>query len=100
MVTELAISMNVITLTNASGRFSCPMPGNALNTTFGSGQKFCEKRIVPYEIRNAPNVKASLIRKYHIISFPYSTLKGLLPPFHHLVCCAVAVEDMFIKIPN
>ena len=47
MVTELMIRMKVITLTNASGRFACPAPGKALNTTFGSGQKFWEKRMVP-----------------------------------------------------
>src|SRR5688572_29718095 len=47
-------------------------------------------------MRKAPKVKASLIRKYHIISFPYSTLNGLLPPFHHLVCSAVVVEDMLV----
>jgi hypothetical protein len=39
----------------------------------------------PYEIKKAPKVKASLIRKYHIISFPYSMLNGLLPPLHQLV---------------
>ena len=46
--------------------------------------------MVPYEIRNAPKVKASLMRKYHIISLPYSTLKGLLPPLHHLVSISAA----------
>jgi hypothetical protein len=47
-------------------------------------------------MRNAPNVKASLIRKYHIINFPYSTLNGLFPPLQYLVG-AVAVEvDMLV----
>src|SRR5690606_18769029 len=96
MVTELMIRIKVITLTNARGRLACPAPGKALNTTFGSGQKFWLKRMVPYEIRNAPNVKASLIRKYHIINFPYSRLNGLFPPVHHLVRCAVAVVDMLV----
>ena len=41
-------------------------------------------------------MKASLIKKYHIISLPYSKLNGLLPPFHHLTCCAVSFEDMLI----
>jgi hypothetical protein len=59
------------------------MNGKLLNTSFGLGQELEENRMVPYEIRNAPKVKASLIRKYHIMSFPYSTLKGLLPPLHH-----------------
>src|SRR5215213_1996816 len=90
MVTEEMMRIKVITLTNARGRLACPAPGNALNTTLGSGQKFCEKRMVPYEIRNAPKVKASLIKKYHIISFPYSRLKGLLPPFHQFVFVTVA----------
>ena len=85
MVTELMMRMKVITLTKARGRLACPAPGKALNTTFGSGQKFWLKRMEPYEIRKAPNVKASLIKKYHIISLPYSRLKGLLPPLHHLV---------------
>ena len=56
-----------------------------------------EKRVVPYAIRNAPKVKASLIKKYHIINFPYSTLKGLFPPLHHLVgTVAVVSVDMFL----
>jgi hypothetical protein len=56
-----------------------------LNTWFASGHELLENLTVPYEIRKAPNVKASLIRKYHIISLPYSRLKGLLPPFHQFV---------------
>src|SRR6476659_9806912 len=95
MVTELMINIKVITLTKARGRLVCPAPGNALNTTLGSAHTFCEKRMVPYEIRNAPNVKASLIRKYHIISLPYSTLNGLLPPFHQFVFVAAAVVAIF-----
>src|SRR5262245_24160509 len=66
MVTELMISINVIRLTKASGRLACPAKGNALNTWLGSGHELLEKRTVPYEIRKAPNVKASLMRKYHI----------------------------------
>ena len=58
--------------------------GNDENTWLGSGHALVANRMEPYEIRNAPNVKASLMRKYHIMSFPYSTLKGLLPPVHHL----------------
>jgi hypothetical protein len=85
------IKIKVIKLTNASGKLAWPAPGNALNTSLGLGQKLCENRIVPYAIRKAPNVNASLIKKYHIISFPYSTLKGLLPPFHQFVLVAVAV---------
>lgn len=78
--------------TKASGRLAWPVPGKALNTWFGFAQKFCENRMVPYEIKNAPNVNASDIRKYHIISLPYSTLKGLRPPFHQFgFCCATAV---------
>jgi hypothetical protein len=50
--------------------------------------------MVPYEIKNAPKVKASLMRKYHIITLPYSTLKGLLPPPQDLVVGAVAVVAM------
>jgi hypothetical protein len=33
IVTELIMRMNVIRLTNASGRFICPEPGNALKNT-------------------------------------------------------------------
>jgi len=51
--------------------------------------------MVPYEIRNAPNVKASLIKKYHIISLPYSRLNGLLPPFHILGVVAVVAMYSF-----
>jgi hypothetical protein len=49
-------------------------------------------------MRKAPKVNASLIRKYHIISFPYSTLKGLLPPFHQfaLVATAVAISKFIV----
>ena len=45
----------------------------------------------------APKVKASLIKKYHIITFPYSTLKGLFPPPHNFASLgeAVVVVDMF-----
>jgi hypothetical protein len=39
-------------------------------------------------------VKASLIRKYHIINLPYSTLKGLFPPLHNLVGVTAVVVDM------
>src|SRR5690349_4749155 len=76
MVTELMMRMKVIKLTNASGRFACPAPGKALNTWLGSGQELLENRTVPYEIRNAPKVNASLMRKYHIINLPYSRLNG------------------------
>src|SRR6185295_16976691 len=82
MVTELMIRMKVIKLTNSSGICISPMIGNDLNTWLGSGQELVEKRMVPYEIKNAPKVKASLIKKNHIISLPYSTLYGLLPPDH------------------
>jgi hypothetical protein len=41
-------------------------------------------------------VNASLIRKYHIISLPYSTLKGLLPPLQSLVVVAVVEVDMSV----
>jgi hypothetical protein len=44
-------------------------------------------------------VKASLIKKYHIISLPYSTLNGLLPPFHILgVVAVVVVAILILKI--
>jgi hypothetical protein len=46
------------------------MKGNDLNTEFGSGHNELKKRVVPYEIRNAPKVKASLMRKYHIMILP------------------------------
>ena len=36
-------------------------------------------------------MKASLIRKYHIINLPYSTLKGLLPPLQSLGVVVVVV---------
>jgi hypothetical protein len=42
-------------------------------------------------MRNAPKVKASLIKKYHIISFPYSRLKGLFPPLHQFVFATAVV---------
>jgi hypothetical protein len=89
------IKMKVIILTNTNGAFT-PSDANGydLNTLFGSGHPLVEKRMVPYEIKNAPNVRASLIRKYHIISFPYSTSKGLFPPPHSLVVVAVVVVDM------
>jgi hypothetical protein len=83
MVTELMIRIKVIKLTKARGTVISPMKGKLLKTSFGLGHELEENRIDPYEIRNAPKVKASLIRKYHIMSFPYSTLKGLLPPLHH-----------------
>src|SRR5690349_5045464 len=82
MVTELMIRIKVIKLTNANGMLISPTTGKDLNTWLGSGHELVEKRMVPYEIRNAPKVKASLIKKYHIISFPYSTLNGLFPPDH------------------
>jgi hypothetical protein len=89
------IKMKVIILTNTKGAF---MPsganGKLLNTSLGSGHPLVEKRMVPYEIKNAPKVKASLMRKYHIITLPYSTLKGLLPPPQDLVVGAVAVVAM------
>jgi hypothetical protein len=77
------MSIKVIRLTNTNGRCVCPMPGKDENTSFGLGHALVANLMEPYEIRNAPNVKASLIRKYHIMSFPYSTLNGLLPPAHH-----------------
>jgi hypothetical protein len=49
-------------------------------------------------MRKAPKVKASLMRKYHIMSFPYSTLKGLFPPLHNLVGVTVVVDMGLLKI--
>jgi hypothetical protein len=66
-----------------------PAKGYERNTSLALGHPLVANRVVPYEIRNAPNVKASLIKKYHIISLPYSTLKGLRPPFHILGVVAV-----------
>jgi len=98
MVTELMIRMNVMILTNTNGAFTpSGAKGKLLNTSLGSGHPLVEKRMVPYEIRNAPNVKASLIRKYHIINLPYSTLKGLFPPPHNLVVVAVVVVAMIVQ---
>src|ERR1700694_3532986 len=95
IVTELMMRMKVIRLTKARGRLASPAKGKALNTWLGSGQELLEKRTVPYEMRKAPKVNASLIKKYHIISFPYSRLKGLLPPFHQPVFVCTAVVSIF-----
>jgi hypothetical protein len=90
--------MNVIRLTNTSGRCVCPINGKAENTWLGLGQALLANRIEPYEIRNAPKVNASLIRKYHIINFPYSMLKGLLPPPHHLGFAVIGVAMLLFYI--
>jgi len=92
--------MKVIKLTNNNG-YPEPKPGNDSNTLFGSGQPLVANRVVPYEIRKAPKVNVSLIKKYHIIILPYSTLKGLLPPPHSLVGGAdtvVVVAIIIVKV--
>src|SRR3954466_3637214 len=93
--------MNVIKLTNTNGRLVSPKPGKDLNTLLGSGQPFVANLVVPYEIRKAPKVKASLIKKYHIIILPYSTLKGLLPPpqsFAGAADTVVVVAILIVKV--
>src|SRR5689334_12914450 len=95
MVTELMIRMKVIKLTNASGICISPTIGKDLNTWLGSGHELVENRMVPYEIKNAPKVKASLIKKYHIINLPYSTLNGLLPPLQYFVAVVAVVVAIF-----
>jgi hypothetical protein len=91
--------MKVIKLTNNKGRFPS-MPGNELNTWFGLGHPFVANLVVPYDIRNAPKVKASLIRKYHIINLPYSTLKGLLPPLQYFVAVVAGVVVAIFRFSN
>ena len=88
--------MNVIRLTNNKGCPS-PSPGKSLKTLLGSGHLLVAKRVVPYAMSKAPKVKESLIKKYHILNFPYSTLNGLLPPFQ--VCeIAVVLAMLFKKV--
>ena len=90
--------IKVMILTNTSGACVSPAKGYDLNTKLGSGHPLVENLVVPYAIRNAPKVNASLMRKYHIIILPYSRLKGLLPPLHHFVpVVAVADISWFLK---
>ena len=70
IVTELIISMKVISATNNKG-WSPFKNGKCVNTSSATGHK-CEylNRIKPYAAKNPEKVSASETRKNHIISLP------------------------------